>query len=79
MVFDDVVAMDKPKEDSQFRLKNCTCGSGEVVYLHCVDPFGHLEWKVKCTDCMRETLHTFPIKHDAQACWNTGLNVYDPQ
>ena len=78
MQLDDVVEMQKPDPDSQYRLKNCRCSSGEVVYLYCKDVFGHLGWRVKCMDCMAETISSYPIKHDAQISWNTGLNIWQP-
>lgn len=78
MTFTDVVEMSKPNPESQYRLKNCSCGSDEVVYLHCKDVFGHLVWRVKCMDCMAETARSFPIKHDAQIAWNTGEDIAHP-
>lgn len=75
MTFSDVVEMSKPDPDSQYRLKTCACGGGEVVYLHCKDIFDNLAWRVKCMDCMAETARSYAIKHDAQLAWNTGQYV----
>ncbi len=78
MILDDVVEMQKPDSVSQYRLKDCSCGSGEVVNLLCKDPFGLLEWRVKCMSCGADTICRYPIKHNAQIAWNTGVNIIKP-
>lgn len=72
IIFDGVVEMTHPAPDSQYRLKNCDCGSSEVVYLHCKDGDSDFSWRVLCLKCKAQTISAYPIKHDAQIAWNTG-------
>lgn len=73
MPANDVAGKIKPDPDSQYRLKQCDCGSSEVVYLSCDDPFGGLAWRVKCMECGQETLCCcYKNRHAAQIAWNTG-------
>ena len=76
MALNDVTGMVKPDSDSQYRLKKCDCGSSEVVYLSCDDPYGGLAWRLKCMDCGNETQCSYYMnRHDAQIDWNKGLRA----
>lgn len=68
MVMDNVAQMLLPDPDSQWRLKDCSCGSDEVVYLQ-VNAEPAL-WKVRCMKCGKET-EDHAIRHNAQLEWNT--------
>ena len=65
----------KPDADSQYRLRSCTCGSDEVVYLDC-PACGGVLWRGLCVDCGAHTRGSYSIKHDAQIAWNTGQIDY---
>lgn len=78
MRFDNVVEMKKPDSYSQFLLKPCECGSSEVVYLHCRDPYGNLFWRVRCMDCGAETIGKYAVQHGAQLGWNGRDNILKP-
>lgn len=77
MCFDDVVELKKPDPMSQYRLKPCSCGSEDVVYLHCRDLYGNVFWKVRCMDCGTETGAMYAVQHGAQLGWNTRENILD--
>ena len=78
MSFDDVLEMNKPDPQGQYRLKPCECGSEEVVYLHCRDIFGNLFWRVRCMDCGAETVSMFAVQHGAQLGWNSRSGIVHP-
>ena len=61
----------RPSPDSQFRLKPCDCGSGDVVYQSFSSIRG-TEYRVKCLTCGRRT-HWHPCRHDAQCAWNESV------
>lgn len=69
MEINNVKQIIKPEPDSQFRLKNCKCGSNMAVYLQMPDKL----WIVLCSVCKRKTnrAHT---RHGAQLEWN-GISV----
>lgn len=69
MKYKNVKQMIKPEPDSQFRLRNCICGSDQAVYLLFPDKC----WAVLCAVCERKTTrkHT---RHGAQLEWN-GITV----
>lgn len=65
MEISNAVRIIGPAPDSQYRLRQCSCGSDTVAYVQGED--GH--WRVKCLDCGRET-EGFAVRHDAQGMWN---------
>lgn len=65
MMFDNVVQTIKPEKDSQYRLKNCGCGSDNVAYIMGVDG----NWRGRCLDCGR-TGEGSKVQHKAQGFWN---------
>jgi hypothetical protein len=69
MALDSATQMIRPDPDSQFRLRNCQCGSNQAVYLEVTGD--KLGWIVRCMDCGAETT-TRVIRHDAQLDWNQG-------
>lgn len=68
--FDDVVEIEKPEPDSQYRLCPCSCGSQEVAYAQYIGDGLAPMWRVVCTDCGATVdIHT-NVKHQAQVAWN---------
>lgn len=65
MTFDDVIEIRKPAPDSQYRLRNCQCGSDNVAYILGVDG----NWRGHCFDCGR-TGEGSKVQHEAQGLWN---------
>lgn len=65
MMFDNVVQTIKPEKDSQYRLKDCPCGSDNVAYLLGVDG----NWRGHCFDCGRAG-EGAQVRHVAQRLWN---------
>lgn len=65
MMLDDVLEIKKPNPDSQYRLRNCQCGSDNVAYILGVDGL----WRVQCFDC-GHTGAGAEVRHDAQVKWN---------
>lgn len=68
--FNDVVEIEKPDPDSQYRLVPCLCGSHEVVYARYIGPGGPNLWRVVCTDCKKTVDLQGTVKHDVQVEWN---------
>lgn len=54
-----------PAPDSQFRLRKCSCGNDQPVYVVGCDG----NWRVMCLDCKKET-KGHRVQHDAQVEWN---------
>lgn len=75
MQFADVAGIIKPDSDSHYLLKNCHCGSDDVVYLSRRACGGNVvTWQVKCLHCNAHTKSTH-IRHDAQIAWNTRQHI----
>lgn len=72
MKLDNVVQMIKPEPDSQYRLKDCQCGSDQVVYLQLKAYSGQLVWVVRCMNCGKQTRPDTMVRHTAQVRWNEG-------
>lgn len=72
--FDDVVEIIKPDQDSQYRLRACSCGSNEVVYARYIGPGGPRLWRVVCTDCRATVDLQTDVRHDVQMAWNGRNN-----
>lgn len=70
-VTDDVISIQKPVPDSQYRLRPCKCGSDNVAYVH-YNGKGGAAWRVKCFDCGYTVDKGNKVKHDAQLAWNRG-------
>jgi hypothetical protein len=60
-----------PDPDSQFRLRECKCGSGEAEYL-LLGGAGEEVWTVQCPKCGIHTPYS-PIRHNVQVYWNKHL------
>ena len=70
MILDDAVEIIKPKEDSQYRLRRCKCGSDNVAYVLGADDL----WRVHCFD-FGNTRGMDKVRHEAQVKWNGGGRI----
>lgn len=68
MRLDNAVKVIKAEPDSQYRLRNCRCGSDNVAYVLGVDGL----WRGHCFDC-GHTGEGAEIRHDAQIRWNDAV------
>jgi hypothetical protein len=67
MICDEWIAVVPVATDSQFRLKNCRCGSDHAAYVQRTDGL----WAVRCFGCGREG-NPEETRHGAQRNWNNG-------
>lgn len=72
--FEDVLEIDKPAPDSHYRLRDCLCGSSQVVYAKYIHTTGAELWRVVCTDCGAAVDLQTPVKHTVQVEWNRRNN-----
>lgn len=72
MMLDDVIEIKKAEPDSQYRLRNCRCGSDNVAYVMGVDE----RWRVHCFDCGCDGPGA-TVRHEAQVKWNKGVGHED--
>lgn len=68
--FDDVVEIDKPDQDSQYRLRPCDCGSDQVIYAKYIGAQGAMLWRVVCMACGATADLQGNVKHAVQMAWN---------
>lgn len=73
-MYDDVVEIIKPDPDSQYRLRDCTCGSDQVIYAKYIGAQGEMLWRVVCTDCGATADLQGDIRHQVQMAWNRRKN-----
>lgn len=59
----------RPDQDSQYRLRPCSCGSTDVAYTKKIRWGSGVEWVAGCLTCGKAT-RTWPIQHHAQIEWN---------
>ena len=72
--FEDVLQIVKPAPDSHYRLRDCLCGSSQVVYAEYIHPSGAQLWRVVCTDCGAAVDLQTRVKHTLQVEWNRRNN-----
>lgn len=72
--YEDVVQIVKPDPDSHYRLRDCLCGSSQVVYAEYIHTNGTLLWRVVCTDCGAAVDLQTRSRHDVQVEWNRRNN-----
>lgn len=68
MIMENVLSITVPAPDSQFRLKPCSCGADNPVYVQYQEG-DRTPIKCRCFECGRTT-GPHDIAHDAQAEWN---------
>lgn len=64
----DLVEIEKPDPDSQYRLRPCACGSSDVYYI-CYGYYAF--YTAVCNTCGKQTTLN-RTKHHAQIEWNGG-------
>lgn len=70
MELSEVIGIEKPDPDSQFRLRTCAqCSGDDVAYALCRE-FGGEKWRVRCFGCGHTLDKGYELKHDAQNAWN---------
>lgn len=70
MELSDVIGINKPKPDSQYRLRRCKkCKGDNVAYVH-YNGRGGAKWCVECFDCGHKVDKGNTVRHDAQLAWN---------
>lgn len=75
MELSEVIGIEKPDPDSQYRLRPCGKCRGENVAYVKTEGFSCEEWRVRCLDCGHIQDKGYPVKHDAQAAWNNEVRA----
>ena len=69
---DDEILIVKPEPDSQFRLRQCKCGSDNVAYAQ-YRKDRQEPWRVRCFDCGFTVDKAKAFRHEAQTAWNGAV------
>lgn len=72
MMMNDVIKIVKPEPDSQYRLRDCACGSDNVAFVNYKVGCEEL-WRVQCFDCLRCEAPATGVRHQVQVAWNNRM------
>lgn len=70
MGLSEVIGVEIPDPDGQYRLLPCSKCKGENVEYVLLREFAGDKWLVRCCDCEHILSNGYDLKHDAQLAWN---------